>query len=121
MSLVHLIVDNEEFDVSRTTLEKAHFFRGLLEIESDNIKVENVSPVLFKTLITILEMKDNSANDLAILYEYLGFEEKCELLSNYKCKIVNCGGKRFNYHYCVDHKCIENQCLYGNKACTNHK
>lgn len=125
MSQVHVIVDNEKFDVLRQTLEKASFFKGLLEIENDNIKVENISPILFRTLITILEMKDNSARDLAILYEYLGFDEKCELLINHKCVIENCNNMHLLGKYCELHRCHIEECanikIGNSNYCITHK
>lgn len=51
MTIVHLIFDDKEIEVDRNILMQFDYFRSLLEISPDNIKITNVNIKLFKVLI----------------------------------------------------------------------
>lgn len=123
MNTVHLIFDTQEIDVDRNILLQFDYFRSLLEISPDNIKMNNVDVKLFIFLIQMLETK-NLVKKIANLSDFLGHDGGCDSLVDYKCKITNCNKISLNKTFCIIHGCAVEGCISGDeyhKYCSKHK
>lgn len=125
MSTIHLIIGNTEFDVPRELLEKSAFFRGMLEIQGDNLQIDNVSPEIFGILIYMLKHgNENVITELVNLYEYLNFEMNCITLATSYCTTNSCTKMIIKGKYCELHKCRALNCANvkssGFDYCTTH-
>lgn len=124
MTTVHLIFDTKELDVDRNILLQFDYFQNLLEIAPDNIKINNIDIELFQILIKMIE-NNNLIKDIVHLCDFLGHNNICEPLNEYKCKTNNCHKISFNKTFCECHKCAVEECNVGHadeyKYCYAHK
>lgn len=139
-----VVVEGKELSISENLIKSCDLLRGLFEIQQDKIELNEKIPYgLLYILVNILE-NDNIQNELAELYECMGFQKKCNVLKYctsgkcmnmsfdhkycavHKCQIDDCEKEPiYNYNYCYLHKCGERGC-YNNKsdsiaACGMHK
>lgn len=124
MATIHLIFNTEEIDVDKNILLQFDYFRSILEIESDNIKVNHISIKLFKILICMLETENDLVKDIANLSDFLGHDGGCKSLADFKCTIENCNRIALNKIFCELHKCAAEGCYYGDKLhkyCVDHR
>lgn len=120
---VHLIFDTETIVINRNTLLQFGYFRNLLEISPDYIKITNVNVDLFKILIKMLE-NNNLIKEIAQLSDFLDHDGGCEQLSEFKCHVQSCNKISLNKSFCEQHKCVVDLCQGGQindlKYCIDH-
>lgn len=120
---IHLIFETEELDVDKNILLQFEYFRNLLDMQPDNIKITNVNIILFKILVHMIQNND-VIKDIAILSDFLGHDSECKPLADCKCAIEQCNKIALNTNYCEQHTCIVKDCENGidsNKYCFFHK
>lgn len=136
--LIHITLNNQSFDIPKDILERFDFFKGMLEIESNNLSIDNpeISADDFKVFIMMICNKD-ICKDITILYDMLGYndEHRYKLISSYyctrqdctkikldksiycaiheaNCRISKCENDKYkSSQYCLDHKCLVDDCL----------
>lgn len=122
--MIHLTIDNHNFTVSKQTLEKFDFFKGLLEIQQNNLILDNINPITFSNMISTMENKD-IIKDIAILSDQLGLNYENPYLDKYICAKNKCNNLALKNAYCNLHTCqyenCKNQTLKGYKYCYLHK
>ena len=130
MNTIHLTIDNqetdeiEEFNVSRDILSKSEYFKGLLEIQNDNIQLHNINPKHFKMMLWMIESETDVMKDIVKLFDYCGFDNDCPSLNKYVCVIGGCS-KIADEKYCILHKCYAATCQNKKRdssiCCSSHK
>lgn len=110
MSVIHLIIQKEDFYVPKNVLNQSRYFRNLLEIQENDIEIENISPLIFRNLIALLTSDINIQKEVAILYDFLDIEGRLYFINQYHCSMENCDKILLNGGFCVFHKCIHDGC-----------
>lgn len=125
--LVNLTVEGKEFTISRELLEKSDYFKGLLDIQDNNLVITDISAKDFKLLIYLLESPDSVMERVADLFDYLGFKHDCVSFKKYHCFARECDklGGFSSYYFCKEHKCRTVDCLFevvkGSEYCVHCK
>lgn len=116
MDLIHLIIKGEEFYVPKTILEKAGLFKDLLEIQSNDLEIDNIDPLIFRILILILEDEIHLKKEIASLCDYINLNKKIDLIADCYCIKNRCNNISLNNEYCALHKCGVENCNKDNEG-----
>lgn len=114
METINLTVEGKEFNISRELLEKSDYFKGLLDIQDNNLVITDISAKDFKLLIYLLESPDSVMERVADLFDYLGFKHDCVSFKKYHCLARGCErlGGFSSYYFCTEHYCRTPDCLF---------
>lgn len=113
MSVVHLIIQKEDFYIPKKVLRKSRYFRNLLKIQDNDIEVENISPLIFRNLIALLTSDIDIQKEIAILHDFLEVEGRLDFIQQYHCQMKNCDKISLIGGFCIFHKCIIDACQQG--------
>lgn len=129
MESIHLTIKDKKFYVSKDVLLKFDFFRGLFEVqENDLVLDDDICPDTFKIILD-MQQGNNILLNVAMLCDKLGLNQKNPQLQEYTCHEENCSKLSLNEKFCVIHKCSHLLCsnlkkdnlLYCDKHTCNEK
>lgn len=111
--LINLTLNNTQFVIPSELLEKSDFFRGLLDIDGDNLIINNeeLSVDVFRILIMMVQNDRDIIKDLAKMYDVLGFDDNYKILKSYYCLQKGCNRIKLGGSYCEVHQYNHNRCM----------
>lgn len=123
--VIHITLNGTDFDIPKDILLESDFFRGMLDIEENNLVIDNpeISVDILKTLLMMVSDENGLTKELAKLYDMLGFDNRYKTIKYYYCTIGGCTkickiGKICNIHKCTKETCVERK--WKNLYCKRH-